>query len=93
MSNIKTPEQLPNMSEVKSTMEESFKEYEPQFLKLLEIFKRYRIVITEDLCKELTQLSLNIFNVGFRAGVNEGISQFEKKLSERLGLNQNDEHS
>ena len=83
---MKTLEQLPNMSEVKSNMEESFKEYEPQFMKLIEIFKRYRIEVTEDLCKELSQLALNMFNVGFRAGVNEGISQFEKKLSEKLGL-------
>lgn len=83
---IKTLEQIPNLSKDKSILEKSYEEYEPQFMKLIEIFKRYRIEVTEDLCKELSQLALNIFNVGFRAGVNEGISQFEKKLSEKLGL-------
>lgn len=86
MSNIKTLEQIPNISKDKSELEKSYEEYEPQFLKLIEIFKRYRIEVTEELCKELSQISLNVFNIGFRAGVTEGISQFEKKLSEKFGV-------
>lgn len=74
-------------SETKENLNTSFKEYEPQFMKLIGIFKRYRIEINEDLCKELSQLTLSMFNIGFKAGVVEGISQFEKKLSERFGVN------
>lgn len=81
MSNTKTIDQLNVMTEVKNTLDSHFKEYEPEFMKLVAMFTKNRIVVTEDMCKEIAQISLRVFNIGFRAGVEIGMDKYEEGLS------------
>lgn len=81
MSDTKAINQLNGMTEVKNTLEDHFKEYEPEFMKLVDMFTRNRIAVTEDMCKEIAQISLRVFNIGFKAGVEIGIDKYEEGLS------------
>lgn len=50
-------------------------------MKLVAMFTRNRIAVTEDMCKEIAEISLRVFNIGFKAGVEIGMDKYEEGLS------------
>ena len=66
------------------TFEESKDLYTTHSMGIIDIFKRYGVVVTEDLCREVFSRCCECFKVGYRAGMDDGIDHFEKSLSDKL---------
>ena len=66
------------------TEEETKDLYTKHSMGIIDIFKRYGVVVTEDLCREVFSRCCECFKVGYRAGMDDGIDRVEKYLSEKL---------
>ena len=61
------------------------KEYEDHAMAVIDIFKKYGITVTEDLCRTVFTHTTAIFMSGYKTGTDSVLDHIERALSARMG--------